>query len=384
MSVTINGDTGISGVNGSAATPAIQGGDADTGIFFGSDTASISTGGTSRISVDSSGRLLVGTTTEGNADADDLTLQAASGYTGITLRSGSTTGGAIYFSDATSGAGEFDGYITYAQSNQSMSFGTAGNGSPRMLIDSSGNVRIGQTTGASAKLSVYGSQCRFQGAGTGAGESDGFGIGNNGATDSFIWNYENGFIQFGTNNTQQMLLNSGGDLHINKNEFTSHNTMGHTLHASGWTHHSSMAGVTTLFLNRSTSVASAEGNIVEFYLAGSYEGNIYINSSGIFFNSVSDYRLKENVINIADGITRLKQLSPRRFNFIKNTDVTVDGFIAHEVQTVVPEAVCGEKDGEEMQGMDHARLVPLLTAALQEAIAKIETLEERLNDAGIS
>jgi hypothetical protein len=181
-----------------------------------------------------------------------------------------------------------------------------------------------------------------------------------------------------------MLLNSGGDLHINKNEFTSHNTMGHTLHASGWTHHSSMAGVTTLFLNRSTSVASAEGNIVEFYLAGSYEGNIYINSSGIFFNSVSDYRLKENVINIADGITRLKQLSPRRFNFIKNTDVTVDGFIAHEVQTVVPEAVCGEKDGEEMQGMDHARLVPLLTAALQEAIAKIETLEERLNDAGIS
>jgi len=55
MSVVINGDTGISGVNGSAATPAIKGGDADTGIHFGTDTAAITTGGTERVSVDSSG-----------------------------------------------------------------------------------------------------------------------------------------------------------------------------------------------------------------------------------------------------------------------------------------------------------------------------------------
>ena len=61
MSISINGSTGISGVNGSAATPAIQGGDSDTGIFFGTDTASIATGGNTRVHVDSSGRLLVGT-----------------------------------------------------------------------------------------------------------------------------------------------------------------------------------------------------------------------------------------------------------------------------------------------------------------------------------
>ena len=63
MSVVINGDTGISGVNGTAATPAIQGGDANTGIFFGTDTASIATGGTSRVHVDASGNFSLGNTT---------------------------------------------------------------------------------------------------------------------------------------------------------------------------------------------------------------------------------------------------------------------------------------------------------------------------------
>ena len=67
-----------------------------------------------------------------------------------------------------------------------------------------------------------------------------------------------------------------------------------------------------------------------------------------------------------------------RFNFTADDTLTVDGFIAHEAQTVVPEAITGEKDGEEMQGIDQSKLVPLLTAALQEAIAKIETLETKV------
>ena len=64
--------------------------------------------------------------------------------------------------------------------------------------------------------------------------------------------------------------------------------------------------------------------------------------------------------------------------------LTVDGFIAHEAQTVVPQSVCGihnevDDDGNAvMQGIDKSKLVPLLTAALQEAIAKIETLETKV------
>jgi hypothetical protein len=112
-------------------------------------------------------------------------------------------------------------------------------------------------------------------------------------------------------------------------------------------------------------------------------GSIGYTNSGTSFNTSSDYRLKENVTAISDGITRLKTLKPSRFNFKVDTDTTVDGFLAHEV-TAVPEAITGTKDAVDSdnkpiyQGIDQSKLVPLLTAALQEAITKIETLETKV------
>ena len=78
MTVTINGSTGISGVDGSAATPALQGGDTNTGIVFGTDTVGVSTGGVQRTTVDSSGRLLVGV---GSATANGGVLELSGGIT---------------------------------------------------------------------------------------------------------------------------------------------------------------------------------------------------------------------------------------------------------------------------------------------------------------
>ena len=81
---------------------------------------------------------------------------------------------------------------------------------------------------------------------------------------------------------------------------------------------------------------------------------------------------------------RLNDLDVKRFNFISNPSVTVDGFLAHEVQSVVPEAITGTKDEEDSngnpvyQGIDQAKLVPLLTAALQEAFAEIAALTARV------
>jgi len=81
----------------------------------------------------------------------------------------------------------------------------------------------------------------------------------------------------------------------------------------------------------------------------------------------------------------VKTLAPKRFNFIADPDTTVDGFLAHEV-TAVPEAVVGthnqvDDDGNPVyQGIDQSKLVPLLTAALQEAVAKIEALEAQNAD----
>ena len=153
--------------------------------------------------------------------------------------------------------------------------------------------------------------------------------------------------------------------------------------------------VLTISSGRATGGTTA--NMVVFDNAsGTVVGTIQSNVSSTSFNTSSDYRLKENATAISDGITRLKTLKPYRFNFKDNVSKTVDGFFAHEV-TAVPEAVTGTKDEvitQEMidndnapkgsvgdpiyQGIDQSKLVPLLTAALQEAITKIETLETKV------
>ena len=109
-------------------------------------------GGTEWGRFDSSGRLLLGTTVEGHASADNLTIND-SANSGLTIRSGSSNVGTILFSDATSGAGEYAGYLDYAHNDNRMTFGT--NGAERMRIDSAGNVGVG-TQSPLKKLDVNG------------------------------------------------------------------------------------------------------------------------------------------------------------------------------------------------------------------------------------
>jgi hypothetical protein len=141
-----------------------------------------------------------------------------------------------------------------------------------------------------------------------------------------------------------------------------------------------------------TSSAAGARGLIKFRTggAGSVVGSITTDGTNTTYATSSDYRLKENVVPLTGATDRLNQLQVRRFNFIADPDKTVDGFIAHEAQAVVPECATGTKDEVDAngnpvyQGIDQSKLVPLLTAALQEALAKIETLEQRLNDAGIA
>ena len=132
---------------------------------------------------------------------------------------------------------------------------------------------------------------------------------------------------------------------------------------------------------KQSCTGTGERNVFEFKNANGNVGKIVTQNSNTTYNTASDYRLKENVVTISDGITRLKQLKPSRFNFIVKKDLTQDGFLAHEVQSVVPEAISGEKDAVKEDGsidpqaIDLGRLVPLLVAAVQELITKVETLE---------
>ena len=110
-------------------------------------------------------------------------------------------------------------------------------------------------------------------------------------------------------------------------------------------------------------------------------GKIVMSNSGVAYNTTSDYRLKENVVDMTGAVDRVKQLLPKRFNFKNDAEITVDGFLAHEAQTVVPESVTGNKDevdanGDAVyQGIDQSKLVPLLVGAIKELTARIEALE---------
>ena len=143
-----------------------------------------------------------------------------------------------------------------------------------------------------------------------------------------------------------------------------------------------------MLLNRNGS----DGTIIEFRRGWGAGGSISVATNSATYNTSSDYRLKENIVAISDGITRLKTLKPSRFNWIGDTSSTRDAFIAHEV-TAVPEAITGTKDevytedeidknikagDPKYQGIDQAKLVPLITAALQEAVSKIEVLETKV------
>ena len=194
-----------------------------------------------------------------------------------------------------------------------------------------------------------------------------------------------GRLEFHTNNSgtvgEAMRIMYNGTVLINTTS-----TLGHTqgiLHVKGKANNN---------IARFGTGTNGEG-IVFVNQDNGQVGNITVNASSTSFGTSSDYRLKENVNYNFDATTRLKQLKPARFNFIADkTDTLVDGFIAHEVTSVVPESINGTKDATETykdengddqtriipQGIDQSKLVPLLTKALQEAITKIETLEARV------
>jgi len=129
---------------------------------------------------------------------------------------------------------------------------------------------------------------------------------------------------------------------------------------------------------------SSNGDVIFLRRDTTNVGSISVTTTATAYNTSSDYRLKENVVPLTGAIDRLQQIPVHRFNFIADPDTVVDGFIAHEAQEIVPECVTGTKDevdenGDPVyQGIDQSKLVPLLTAALQEAIAEIASLKDRV------
>ena len=386
-------------------------------VFKGSDGGSGITAMT--IDMSAAGFVGIGTT----APTQKLTVNAGSTDTAVAIFTGNDTNRGLKISTATANSqtdmlvvleafgqhsGSYEGEISFKTAN-----------TERMRVDKSGNVGIGETSPANL-LHVKASDVSaapidtalmvleksgtnylsFMGANTNV-QGVLFGDADDNDVGQLVYNHSSNTMDFKTNGSERMRIDSSGHVSIG----TTSNGGGSilTLSTGSFTH-----GIKQFCNNGQKSLHVEVG--------GSEVGSISHSTSSTAFNTSSDYRLKENVITDWDATSRLKQLKPSRFNFKVEKDTTVDGFLAHEVSSIVPEAITGEKDGTQdlgdikdkdgnvinkdvletetkkdegqtwtktktenvYQGIDQSKLVPLLTKALQEAVAKIETLEAKV------
>lgn len=290
MTVTINGTTGIAGTNGSAGTPAVQGEDTNTGIFFpAADTVAVATAGTERLRVDSAGNVGIGTTSPSYAlsvarnSSSEIAIQAVNAGIGqATLRlQNSLRHWAIFVDDGASGPLRFYDYTAAAE---------------RARITDAGTVLIGRTANVSATT------------------------------------------RLGLDTT------------------------------------ASIAGFVS-----ETGVSTATTH-ARFYNPNGNVGNISTNASATTYATSSDYRLKENVAPMQNALDTVAQLNPVTYTW-KADGSAGQGFIAHELQAVVPDCVTGEKDAvdaegnPQYQGVDTSFLVATLVKAIQELTARVAQLE---------
>jgi hypothetical protein len=306
----------------------------------------------------------------------------------------------LHMTNATTGSSATDGFEIIIEEGTdvrirnfeagALMFDSGGANNEAMRITSGGNVLIGDTSWQFAKalnvkgtsgsiISLYNSGTTSYaqdtssaielklltgntGNQTGAVEIRGFkenGDNGNNARGIGFWTGANG-----STNSEKLRIASNGNIYTNANTaLPTGSTAGFGL------------GTDQVYISYTGTNANY---CVRFYNGNGLVGSVLVNGSATAYNTSSDYRLKENEVAISDGITRLKTLKPYRFNFKTDSSKIIDGFFAHEVTPVVPEAISGEKDGTEMQGIDQSKLVPLITAALKEAIAKIETLETKV------
>ena len=283
----------------------------------------------------------------------------------------------LYYNDVkkletTSAGGLFSGTLHVKHSNSSA---TADSTYDDLVIESSAHAGMTFLTGTSHVGGIK------------------FGDSSSNAAGSIVYDNSGDKFEIGTAGTERLRISNAGLIGTGNalNGVSTATTTGVSMHPEGR-------------VNICYSGTGGHASMT-FRNANNEIGSISHSGSATGYNTSSDYRLKENEISITDGIDRVKQLKPYRFNFKTDVDKTVDGFFAHEVSSIIPEAIIGEKDAmnpevlytadDELpegknigdikeatsikpQGIDQSKIVPLLVASVQELIAENETLKTRI------
>ena len=305
---------------------------------------------------------------------------------GITLFGTTTTQQNIAFTDT---ANSQQGLIQYDHSGDYMRFFTAT--SERMRITSAGNVGIGtaspqsalsfSTTSHIGVATVDGSDNGYMSIGGGGegGDARGAGMyfsGNERTTFGgqlaiFAGNVgTSGFINFNTGGSERMRITSGGELYWN---ITATTAAGLSSGGIAFRNNSSK------YIQLSTGVTTDQGFIYFYKSDGAggvtNTGSISSSGSATVYNTTSDYRLKED-LKLINGLEILNKIKVYDYKW-KASDDRMDGVLAHELQEVIPYAVTGIKDGEDMQGVDYSKIVPVMLKAIQELSAEITILKNK-------
>ena len=398
--LTVNGVASFAA--GSASSPSIaRAGDLNTGIFFpAADTIAFTEGGVEAMRINSDGNVGIGSTSPVTAieiikTTPTITL-SPSAYSGAYRTTLGTRSGAEAFlifgnnnqNEIRAGRTAVGGYLDF-YTNNTVGQESASDGVLVMRMTSSGNVGIG-TSSPATKLQVSGgstTEIRFVSSGnlnSGGASFLRFGGSNNAASGYVgyggtastydIWNGLNGAITFGTNDVERMRITSDGNLLVGTTDTGFNTRQLIRFEASGTS-------------TRGLVVWNGGGAGAQFIGFSNSGGGIIgsITSSGttaVAYNTTSDHRLKENVAPMTAALEKVAALKPVTYTW-KTDGSDGQGFIAHELQAVVPDCVTGTKDAvdaegnPQYQGVDTSFLVATLVAAIQELTARLEVLENK-------
>ena len=392
MPLILSGTAGVSQVNGTAAAPAITGTDTDTGIFFpAANTLAFSTNGTEDARFDSSGNLGLGVTPSAwSASFKAIQLGTKGAFYGSTSATVIADnvyndGSAKYLTTAAAGNYVQSGGTHYWQIAGS---GTAGNAitfTQAMTLDASGNLGVG-TTSPTQHFEISGTSNQYLSSISTNGGNAGIRMNSSGNRDFGI--FSDGAMRFYdfTAAAERARIDSSGNLLINATSptFASGGTTYTVKFAVDATNQTNGAyfkyNSTGAFVTLNNTFGSGTRPYISFDNGNTRAGDVSYNGSVMTYGGTSDYRLKENVQPIQNGLSRVMQMNPVSYTW-KHNGMASEGFLAHEIQAISPDAVSGEKDAVDQNGnpqyqqVDPRQLVCILTAAIQEQQAIITQLQ---------